>query len=161
MPVSFVNRVDSARSRWCPPPTESPTNVIDCPPYFAFMAFAFGTGGAFRVAAALDGDCFAADAMLSDTINAATAASAAITNSGRCFMGIPSSFSVLAGPIVSRTGALAKGGSPVSCMFDGPGGVPPDRQDGPSGLPRPAVGGAARGVAIGTAGQADSRHRRG
>src|SRR5262249_3825162 len=51
MPVSFVNRFASARSRTCPPPTESPMNVIDCPPYLALMALALGTGGAGIVAA--------------------------------------------------------------------------------------------------------------
>ena len=46
MPVCWVNFFASARSRWWLPPTESPMNVIDCPPYLALIAAAFGTGGA-------------------------------------------------------------------------------------------------------------------
>ena len=45
-PVSFENRVASATSRIWPPPTESPMNVIDWPPYLALIAAAFGTFGA-------------------------------------------------------------------------------------------------------------------
>ena len=52
MPVCWVNFFASARSRWWLPPTESPMNVIDCPPYLALIAAAFGTGGAGIVAAA-------------------------------------------------------------------------------------------------------------
>ena len=56
MPVSFENSVASAASRVCPPPTESPMNVIDWPPYFALIALAFGTGGA-PIAVAEAGTC--------------------------------------------------------------------------------------------------------
>src|SRR5256885_13419326 len=45
-PVSLVNRFASARSRTCPLPTESPTNVIFWPWYFFLIAAAFGTFGA-------------------------------------------------------------------------------------------------------------------
>src|SRR5512132_4022996 len=55
IPVSFVNRVASAVSRTLPFPTETPTNVIDCPPYFLLIAAALGTFGASIVAAALCG----------------------------------------------------------------------------------------------------------
>ena len=40
-------------SRTWPLPTESPTNVIFCPPYFFLIAAALGTFGAGIVAAAL------------------------------------------------------------------------------------------------------------
>ena len=53
MPVFFVNCLASAVSRTWPFPTESPTNVIFCPPYFLLIAAALGTFGAFIVAAAL------------------------------------------------------------------------------------------------------------
>ena len=46
IPVSFVNRFASARSRLWLPPTESPMNVIDWPPYSFLRAAAFGTFGA-------------------------------------------------------------------------------------------------------------------
>ena len=66
MPVSFENRVASAMSRVCPPPTESPMNVIDWPPYFALIALAFGTGGAL-IALAEVARVVPAEAMLSET----------------------------------------------------------------------------------------------
>src|SRR5438128_2010725 len=50
MPVSFVNRVASKRSRLCELPTESPMNVIFWPPYFAFNDLAFGTAGGLTAA---------------------------------------------------------------------------------------------------------------
>ena len=54
MPVCCENFFASAVSRWCPPPTESPTNVIVCPPYFDLIDAAFGTvGGAIDAAAEL------------------------------------------------------------------------------------------------------------
>src|SRR6266516_4001298 len=92
IPVSLVNLVASSRSRVCPPPTESPTNVIVCPPYFALIAFALGTGGAVVAAR----DCAAvpcrvpAEATLSDTTRASAAANAVKTTSARCFMGLTS-----------------------------------------------------------------------
>src|ERR1043166_5121385 len=45
MPVCAENFFASARSRWGPPPTESPTNVIVGPPYFDLIDAAFGTAG--------------------------------------------------------------------------------------------------------------------
>ena len=51
IPVSFVKRFASARSRTWPLPTESPTNVIFWPPYFFRIAAAFGTFGAATAAA--------------------------------------------------------------------------------------------------------------
>ena len=53
IPVFFVNCLASAVSRTWPFPTESPTNVIVCPPYFFLIAAALGTFGAGIVAAAL------------------------------------------------------------------------------------------------------------
>ena len=53
IPVFFVNCLASAVSRTLPFPTESPTNVIVCPPYFFLIAAALGTFGAGIVAAAL------------------------------------------------------------------------------------------------------------
>ena len=72
MPVSFVNRVASAMSRVCPPPTESPMNVIDWPPYFALIAAAFGTLGAAMVALADVARVVPAEAMLRETTRART-----------------------------------------------------------------------------------------
>src|SRR6185295_20392722 len=46
IPVCCENFFASARSRTWPPPTESPTNVIVCPPYFDLIDEAFGTEGA-------------------------------------------------------------------------------------------------------------------
>src|SRR5262249_53597255 len=69
MPVSFVNRPARAKSRWWPPPTESPTKVIDWPPYFALIAAAFGTGGA-AMAVVRAARLVLADAMLSETTSA-------------------------------------------------------------------------------------------
>src|SRR5436189_3732066 len=45
IPVSLLNRLASAVSRLFPSPTESPMKVMLCPPYFALIAFAFGTFG--------------------------------------------------------------------------------------------------------------------
>src|SRR6476661_7047650 len=52
IPVFFVNCLASAVSRTWPFPTESPTKVIVCPPYFFLIAAALGTFGA-GIAAAL------------------------------------------------------------------------------------------------------------
>ena len=52
IPVCCENFFASAVSRWCPPPTESPMNVIVCPPYFDLIAAAFGTAGGAIAAAA-------------------------------------------------------------------------------------------------------------
>src|SRR5262245_15794428 len=91
IPVCAENFFASARSRWFPPPTESPMNVIDWPPYFFLIAAAPGTAGAgyfeaLNVDTALTdaGACVPADATLSETISAATA-SPAKTSSERCF----------------------------------------------------------------------------
>src|SRR3954452_16523884 len=46
MPVCCENFFARATSRVCPPPTESPMNVIDWPPYLDLIAPAFGTAGA-------------------------------------------------------------------------------------------------------------------
>ena len=72
MPVSFVNWVASAMSRVCPPPTESPMNVIDWPPYFALIAAACGTGGAL-IAVAEAARVVPAEAMPSETTRVSSA----------------------------------------------------------------------------------------
>src|SRR3954467_730262 len=46
IPVCCENFFASATSRACPPPTESPTNVIVCPPYLDLILDALGTAGA-------------------------------------------------------------------------------------------------------------------
>ena len=94
MPVSFVKRFASARSRLWPSPTESPTNVIFCPPYFFLIAFAFGTFGAAMAAAlwARDGLLLLAAATLRDAISAIAPTSPA-RRSSRCFIP-PTSFPI-------------------------------------------------------------------
>src|SRR5215831_7632751 len=52
IPVFLVNCLASAMSRTWPFPTESPTNVIFCPPYFLLIAAALGTFGAGTAAVA-------------------------------------------------------------------------------------------------------------
>ena len=81
--------VASAMSRVCPPPTESPMNVIDWPPYFALIAAAFGTGGA-PIAVAEAGRVVPADAMLSETTRASSATDPAPKINGRRFMSLTS-----------------------------------------------------------------------
>src|SRR6266545_2890217 len=92
MPVSFVNRDASATSRTWPPPTESPTKVIFCPPYFAFNAFALGTAGGLTTAADRAALTLRvpAEAMLSVTTKASTAASPATKTTARCFTSLTS-----------------------------------------------------------------------
>src|SRR5439155_23788556 len=51
IPVSLLNRLASAVSRLLPSPTESPTKVMLCPLYLAFIAFAFLTCGGLIAAA--------------------------------------------------------------------------------------------------------------
>ena len=76
-------------SRVCPPPTESPMNVIDWPPYFALIAAAFGTGGApIAVAEALR--VVPAEAMLSETTRASSATDPVPRMNRRRFMSITS-----------------------------------------------------------------------
>jgi hypothetical protein len=92
MPVSLVNRLASIRSRLCELPTESPTKVIFWPPYFALIAFAFGTFGA-AIAVALctrAGLLLLAAATLRDAISAIAPTTTARTSS-RCFIP-PTSF---------------------------------------------------------------------
>ena len=87
IPVSFVNRLASATSRTWPLPTESPTNVIFCPPYFFRIAAAFGTFGAATAAACCTcaGLLLLAAATLRDAISAIAPITPARTSSLRCF----------------------------------------------------------------------------
>ena len=89
MPVCFENFFASARSRACPPPTESPTNVIVCPPYFDLIDAAFGTDGAGVAAAetafALPPVLFVAAAATLIETSRAKRASPATTTLARCF----------------------------------------------------------------------------
>ena len=87
IPVSFVNRFASATSRTCPLPTESPTNVIFCPPYFFLIAAAFGTFGAATAAAwcVRAGLSLLAAATLSEVTSATAPTTPASTSSLRCF----------------------------------------------------------------------------
>ena len=89
MPVAFENRVASATSRVCPPPTESPMNVIDWPPYFALIALAFGTGGAL-IAVAEVARVVPAEAMLSETTRASRTTDPVPKMNRRRFMSITS-----------------------------------------------------------------------
>src|SRR2546423_7950551 len=88
IPVSFVKRVASSRSRLCELPTESPTNVIFWPLYFFFSAAAPATLGGFTAAATerVAGLLLAppAVATLSETTRANTPASPANTSTPRC-----------------------------------------------------------------------------
>src|SRR5947207_1211246 len=104
IPVSFENRDASARSRVCPPPTESPTKVIDWPPYFALIAAAFGTVGAVTAAACLA--FVPAPAAPSERSKAAPATNPA-TTSARCLIAHVLSLvdgSSLGGTLLLRTG---------------------------------------------------------
>src|SRR6476661_1885378 len=94
MPVAFENRVASAVSRVCPPPTESPMNVIDWPPYLALIAAAFGTGGA-GIAVGEAARVVPAEAMLSETRRAGRATDTAPKMKRRRFMGMRSFLSWL------------------------------------------------------------------
>ena len=87
IPVSFVNRFASARSRTCPLPTESPTNVIFWPPYFFRIAAAFGTFGAATAAACCTcaGRLLLAAATLRDATSAIAPITPARTSNLRCF----------------------------------------------------------------------------
>ena len=89
MPVSFLNRATSSRSRlWLEPTALSPMNVICWPPYFFFSAAAPATFGGFTAAAM---ERFAgllpappAAATLSETIRAKAPASPTNTSTPRC-----------------------------------------------------------------------------
>src|SRR5689334_5985426 len=87
MPVSFVKRFASAVSRTWPLPTESPTNVIFCPPYFFLSAAAFGTfGAAIAVACcAAVGLALPAATTLREATSATTPTTPARISSLRCF----------------------------------------------------------------------------
>src|SRR5262245_10863389 len=88
IPVSFVNRLASAVSRTWPLPTESPTNVIVCPPYFLLIAAALGTFGAGIDAAALcacAGLLLLAVATLRKAMSASTLTPPPRPSSLRCF----------------------------------------------------------------------------
>src|SRR5262245_65675912 len=93
MPVSFVNRLASAVSRTWPFPTESPTNVIVCPPYFLLIAAALCTFGAGIAAAlwACAGLLLLAVATLRKATSASTPTPPARPSSLRCFTA-PTSF---------------------------------------------------------------------
>src|SRR5215212_3105180 len=91
MPVSFLKRATSLRSRlWLAPTAASPTKVIFWPWYFALSAARFGTLGG-TIAADLAGEaCVAgrdvpAAATLSDAINVTAPTNPATTSSARCF----------------------------------------------------------------------------
>src|SRR5213596_671586 len=87
IPVSFVNSVASAVSRTWPFPTESPTNVISCPPYFFLIAAALGTFGAFSAAVlcARAGLLLLAAATLRKAMSASAPTAPASPSNLRCF----------------------------------------------------------------------------
>src|SRR5512133_214118 len=87
MPVSWLNFLASAVSRLFPSPTESPTNVIFCPPYFFLIAAAFGTFGAAIAAAwcVRAGLLLLAAATLREATSAIAPTTPARTSSLRCF----------------------------------------------------------------------------
>src|SRR5581483_7284677 len=89
MPVSRVKRAASMRSRLCELPTESPTKVIVCPPYFALIAAAFGTGGGFT-ADEPAARVVAPEATLSDTSRDSRPTSPATRTRRRRFIGLTS-----------------------------------------------------------------------
>src|SRR6266511_2849187 len=140
MPVSFVNRDASATSRTWLPPTESPMNVIFCPPYLLFNAFAFGTAGGLMAAAdvAVASLRVPAVATLIETSTANTTASPVTTISTRYFTCLTSFLWILGlterdRPHVARTLTLLdvlekrrRPGAPPfrhrpSCRFSTPG----------------------------------------
>src|SRR5262245_45024363 len=92
-PVSLVNRFASVVSRTLPFPTESPTNVIVCPPYFLLIAAALGTLGAAIAAAfwACAGLLLLAVATLRKAMSASTPKPPARPSSLGCFT-CPTSF---------------------------------------------------------------------
>ena len=98
MPVFLENWATSNWSRvWLLPTGPSPRNVIDCPPYFALMALAFGTGGGLTAVAAdgaagtATGPALPAVATLNDVIRANAPVSPTTTSTARCFTSPPSS----------------------------------------------------------------------
>ena len=77
MPVSFENFATSSSSRVCDLPTgPSPRNVMLRPPYFALIAFAFGTFGGLMACTNSSADAVTAVPALPAAVMASEATSA-------------------------------------------------------------------------------------